>query len=213
MIIILIFFQGIITGQVVGRFTQKYNLLINPSLKTYDYRDIEGTPYLNKDFVDGIIYLKDSTILKLPLRYNIYADVMEFQLNGVNYVIGNHSYVDKITIDTSVFFYYSFIDKGGYFELIESGKCFLVQKSRVIYKPAESPKPIENKVIPARFERNSDIFYIVNNSNGFKIKNMNSVLDALQDQKIKIESFIKQEKIKKTRKTDLVKIVKYYNRL
>ena len=61
---------------------------------------------------------------------------------------------------------------------------------------------------------NIDIFYLLNNQNQvFRIENMNSVMKAMQDQKTQIETFIKQEKIRNTKKENLVKIVKYYNSL
>jgi hypothetical protein len=87
-------------------------------------------------------------------------------------------------------------------------------KKIVAYKPAEGPKPLEGVVIPAKFIRQSDIFYmVVNNSQTIKIQNTRSVIIALQDQKLNIENFIKQEKIKRAKKENLIKIVRYYNSL
>ena len=69
-------------------------------------------------------------------------------------------------------------------------------------------------LIRSRYESNIDIFYLLNNQNQvFRIENMNSVMKAMQDQKTQIETFIKQEKIRNTKKENLVKIVKYYNSL
>jgi hypothetical protein len=213
-IILLFFFPKVIFGQVIGTLSGKYGSLLDPNSKSYEYKDIEGVPYLNADFIDGSIYSKDSTVFKLPLRYNIYADEMEYQLKGSNYSIRNHQILNKVIIGETVFIYVPFIDNGGYFELVESGKCLLLIKSIVKYRPAESPKPIQAKSIPARFERNSDVFYfVINNSQSFKIKNKKSIAEALQDQKLKIEDFINQEKIKKIEKENLIKIVKYYNSL
>jgi hypothetical protein len=184
------------------------------SKKAYEYQDIEGSPYLNSEFMDGVLYLKDSTAVKLPLRYNIYTDEMEYQLKGSNYSVGNPQSLNKILLGESVFVYLPFIQKGGYFELFELGNCFLVQKKMLKFNPAESAKPIVGVAIPAKFIRERDIFYmVVNHSQAFKIVNMKAVINALQDQKLKIENFIKQEKIKNTKKENLIKIVKYYNSL
>ena len=139
---------------------------------------------------------------------------MEYQLKGVNYVVGNPQFLKKILLGGSVFIYLPFIQKGGYFELLESGKCFLVQKRSVQFKPAEGPKPIEGISKPPKFIREPDIFYIgVKDSKTIEIANMKSVINALQDQKLKIESFIKTEKIKRTTRENLIKIAKYYNSL
>src|ERR1035437_8003583 len=134
-------------GQKIDGFLDAYHFYNSsqdqPSKNTSEYQAIEGSPYLNSEFIDGVIYLKDTTSYKLPLRYDIYANEMEYQLKGVNYVVGNPKFLKKILLGGSVFIYLPFIQKGGYFELLESGKCFLVQKRSVQFKPAEGPKPIE----------------------------------------------------------------------
>lgn len=205
-------------GQQNDGFLDVYHFYKNsqdlPSKHSYEYQAIEGSPYLNSEFIDGVIYLKDTTSYKLPLRYDIYANEMEYQLKGVNYVVGNPQFLKKVLLGESVFLYLPFIQKGGYFELLESGKCFLVQKRSVQFKPAEGPKPIEGISTPAKFIREPDIFYIgVKDLKTIEITNMKSVINALQDQKLKIESFIKTEKIKRTTRENLIKIAKYYNGL
>jgi len=182
--------------------------------KVDEYKDIEGNPYLDSTFKAGIIYLKDSIAYKLPLRYNIYADQMEYRQKEVSYIIENPQLFNMVKLNGSIFVYLPFLDKGGYFELAESGKCSLLQKRLVGYQPAEGPKPVTMIVNPAKFYRQTDVFYIIrNNKDFYKIKYMNSVIEALKDQEEKIENYIKQEKIKSTNKENLIKIVNYYNNL
>jgi len=179
----------------------------------HDYKDIEGSPYLNSEFINGAFYMKDTLAIKLPIRYNIYADQMEYQSEGVNYVVGSPQNLSRIVLGGSVFIYLPFNGKGGYFELFESGKCKLVQKMRVDFKPSEGSKPVVG-LTKSRFEKYPDVFFLVINQNqAFRIGNMNSVMKALPDQKTKIETFIKQEKIRDTKKENLIKIAKYYNSL
>jgi len=179
-----------------------------------NYLGIEGNPYLNKEFVEGVCDLKDSTEAKLPLRYNIYADAIEYRLKDVTYAVGNPQLLEKVIIGESEFAYLPSIEKGGYFEIFERGKCLLAQKRSVKFYQAEAAKPIEGISKPARFVNESDVFYIVfSESKVFKITNTKSVLQALQDQKPKIETYMDQEKIKNTKKENLIKIVKYYNSL
>lgn len=217
LVLILILFGAskMVFGQQIDPFLDNYNFYKKiHSGKANEYQGIEGIPYSNKEFAEGVFHFKDTTAVKLPLRYNIYADEMEYQLKGANYVVGNPESVNKITIGESVFVYLPFVGKGGYFELLETGKCFLVQKRVVKFKPAEGPKPIEGKTIPAKFVKEPDVFYlVVNQSEAFKIVNLKSAINALPDHKAKLESFIKQEKIKNDRKENLIKLVKYYNSL
>ncbi len=213
-IILFIISPEIIFGQIIANFSSKYDLLINPNSRTYEYKDIEGSPYLSNDFISGLIYLKDSTLFNLPLRYNVYEDKMEFQIKGLSYSIGNPQILDKIVIGNLEYIFIDFIDKGSYFELVETGKCLLIKKNIIDFKPAEGPKPIEGKFIPASFVRKTDIYYIlINKSKVFKINNIRSIIEAFKDQKQNIEDFIKKEKIKKNRKEEIIKIVRYYNSL
>jgi len=222
-IIVLSFllFSQMLLGQVPYPVTQTpnpfptdYNMDKKYSVeKTEDYKDIEGTPYLNKEFQSGLFYLKDSKTIKLPIRYNIYRDEMEYQIDGVSYVVGSPEILEKVLVGSSEFMYFPKISKGGYFEVFESGKCTLIQKKIVEYKPSEGSKPIIG-LLPAKFVRKADVFYLViNQTQTFKISNIGSVIKALPDQNIKIKSFIKLEKIKNIKKENLIEIVKYYNSL
>lgn len=202
-------------GQQVDLFLEDYHFYkLVHSEKADDYKGIEGTSYLEKDFRDGVFRLKDSSLIKLPIRYNMYSDELEYRLKDINYVVGNRDILEKTTIGKSVFVYLPSVQKGGFFELLAAGKCSLVVKRQVTFKPAEGPKPIEAKRIPARFEREPDVYFLlVDGAEPVKAGNMKSVMNALQDQKPKLEPFVEQEKIKNTRSANLVKIVKYYNSL
>jgi len=189
-------------------FDKKYR-----SEKTQEYKDIEGSPYLNDEFLNGAFYMNDTVAFKVPIRYNLYTDQMEYQSEGVNYVVGSPQTLSRIVLGGSEYYYLPAIGKGGYFEMLETGKCKLLQKKRVEFKPSEGAKPIVG-LTPAKFVRLSDDFYLVKNQNQpVKIVNLKSVIEALQDQKTKIEDFIKLEKIRNTKKENLIKIVKYYNSL
>jgi len=189
-------------------FDKKYK-----SEKTQEYKDIEGSPYLNNEFTSGIFYLKDTVGVKFPIRYNLFTDQMEYQSEAVNYVVGSPQSLSKIILAGSEYIYIPYIGKGGYVELFESGKCKLVLKKKVEYIPSVGAKPIVG-LTPAKFEREPDVFYLVTNQNqAVKISNLKSVITTLQDQKTKIENFIHQEKIKNIKKENLIKIVKYYNSL
>ena len=105
--------------------------------------------------------MKDTSAIKLPLRYNIYTDEFEYRLNNINYVVGNPGSLNRIVLGGSVFVYLPFIGKGGYFELLAFGKSTLVMRRTVEFKPSEGPKPIEGTIKPARFSRNPDDFVLV----------------------------------------------------
>jgi len=202
-------------SQLTDPFLNSYSIYksYHPE-KAKEYKDVDGSPYLNEEFIDGVIYMRDTLTIKLPLRYNIYTDEMEYQLKGINFVVANPQDVSKIVIGKSVFVYQPYIKKGGYFELFESGKCLLVQKKSVAFKPAEGPKAITGAPTPAQFLRKSDSYYLVKDkSQVVRIENLKSLLKALEDQKDKMDAFVNQQQIKNIRKENIIKMVKYYNTL
>ncbi|HRZ97029.1 MAG TPA: hypothetical protein P5084_05695 [Paludibacter sp.] len=203
------------SGQLNNPFVDKYYFYKSfESRKAFTYKDIVGSPYLNNEFVEGTFNFKDTVPVKIPLRYNIFRDEIEYQEDGINYVVGNPQALNSVSIGESVLVYLPFIEKGGYYEVNEMGKCTLLQKRLVKLKPAEEPKAIVGVAIPAEFVRKFDVYYlVVNETKSYKIKNMKSVLTALNDQQSKLKDFIKKEKINNVKKNNLIKIVKYYNSL
>jgi len=197
-------FPNLIYAQTIDPFIDYYKFREQAKgSKAGDYQGIDGSPYLSSEFVEGECVLKDSSTIKLLLRYNIYADAMEYKEKDKNQVlaIGNPGLLHQVSINNSKFAYLPFVEKGGYYEILVEGKCLLAQKRVVKYKEAEAAKPIEGISKPARFVNESDTFYVVANQSTFtKITNLKSVIAALKDQEPKIESFITQAKIKNWKK-------------
>jgi len=199
---------------ILDEYHHNKNFANQPKRDPNLYAEIEGSPYLNTEFTDGMVCFRDSSALKLKLRYDIYASRMEYQINGVNYVIGNPQFLEKVIIGESVFVYMNTDGKPGYFELLEPGRCALLLKRTMIFVPEEGPKPIEGIIKPAHFTRDADeLFLSVNGGIPAEIKNMKSVTAALHDHEAQVESFLENEKIKKARQENLIKVVKYYNSL
>ena len=206
-------FSQLIDPNIVSSSVIDYYYRNSHSKKVADYINIAGNPYMNSEFVEGVLYLKDSTSVTLPLRYNLYTNEMEYQYKGANYAVGNPQTLQKAVIGMSEFVYLPITPGSGYYEIFEFGKCSLIQKKSVTFTPADYGKPIVGS-IPAKFTRNRDVLYLLDsNSPPYQVGNIKSVIDFLQDQGPKIENFIKQEKIKNTKKENLIKIIKYYNSL
>jgi hypothetical protein len=177
------------------------------------YKNIEGSPYLNDSFVVATIYLKDSTVYQIPTRYNLYSNKMQYMMDSVVYDIENPEAINKIELKKMEFVYLQIMKKPSFYEIVVSGKAFLIQKRAIKFEPEESPAPYTTPK-PDRFENEKDDFFIsVNNSEYFEVINLKTVLKVLQDQKSKLETFIKQEKIKNSKKENLIKLINYYNSL
>ncbi len=206
------------SGQRYHEFLDEYHYvkdIVNiPGRKTNDYAGIQGSPYLNSDFSQGIVVLKDSSAAKLPLRYNIYANDMEYILNDNALAIGNPSALKFIILENAMFIYLSYPETRGYFEVLSDGKCQLLLKRNVEFQPQEGPKPIEGTIKPAQFRRLQDSYYIgLKGSEPVQIRGTKTLLNVMQDQRATMENYINSEKLKRASKENLIKIVDHYNAL
>ena len=181
------------------------------------YSTIEGTPYLSENFKPGEVYTKDSILYKAPLRYNIYADEIEFKIDDIIYWIAVPQNIVHVKIDESVFIYIHTGEKknkkGSYYELLVGGKCKLLLKRNIAFFEAEAVKAyVEAK--PAQFREMNDTYFLqFNNGIPQVITNMKSVKNTLSEKSSDISKYIKKDKISIKKKDDLIKLVRYCNSL
>jgi hypothetical protein len=210
---IVFYFTLHLNGQNTQRFLDSYNFYQKQvNGKINEYPEIKGSAYLFDDFKEGLVYLKDTSVTKLMLRYNLYDQQMEYEIKGARYIIGSPDNIDKIVLQNTTFIYLSFIEKKSYFELLVSGKSSLVVKYSVKLNPSKPPEPFKEPVY-ANFERVKDVFCIVNKNGYFEINNSKAIIKALNDKEKEIQDYIDKEKIKKLNKENILKIVNFYNGL
>lgn len=213
--ILLVFSIQILNGQNYEPFLDQYYFNKNNSIsKANSFESISGSPYKNDKFITGILKMKDSTVYKLPLRYNIYADEMEYQMDNKNYYVTNKQNIEEVSFENSIYKYMTIEGKRGFFEQLVLGKCTLLKKYIIHFQAAEGPKPIEGTPRPAQFlNQRSQYFILTNNKEPVMIKKMKAILEVLNDQKNSLEVFIKTNNVKKLNEKNLIKIVNYYNSL
>lgn len=187
----------------------------NP-VTTIDYGDIKGSPYLTDDFVDSRIYFRKDSVFKIALRYNVFDQSMEYMQNNTVYAISNPEIIVKIEMDNWVFIYYrnnENIKYNSYYELLVSGKSYLLAKKDIGYKEAEPPKAIVESE-PAKFFKRKDSYYVLKGGAlPVLIKNKKMLIEIFEDKKDEIGKFIKKEKISYKKRKDLIQVVEYYNGL
>jgi hypothetical protein len=209
---------AVLHGQQIDNFLDGYHFhkVVNdrPAGDTLEYRGITGNPYLDKSFSDALVFLRDSVVVKMPVRYNIYADVMEYRIDGVEYIIGDPSILLKVQLRGGTFEYVKLGKKSGYAEVLESGTCCLFLKRSVQYHPPEGPKAIECTDKPACFTTDSDRYFLsLAGREPVEVGSLKALLNHLPDHRQEIDAFVEKEKIKGMKRESLVKLIRYYNSL
>jgi hypothetical protein len=178
---------------------------------------VEGSPYLNESFVAGEISFGKSKS-KVPVRYNIHKDEMEYMQKGVTYVLDPAQNIKKVHIGEATFIYTEFEFRGkpmkGFLELLDSGKVTLLSKKVVTFDDAKRGGSPDGTDRPARYYRLADVFYYkIGNGEMKKVENIKTMIASLPDKQDELSQFAKKEKISPRKEKELVKLAQYYNSL
>ncbi len=187
--------------------------------KVMTEKDIKGSPYLKPEFEKGhLLTVSHEKYEGIMFRYNVFNDEMEFEgKDGVAMAIPVPSIVAELAIGDSKFVYapytYSKRILRGYSQLLSNGKASLLKKYNIILQPAQDagaykePQPVEF------VDKIPEYFIRIGENEAVKISNAKDLVAVLNEQKSKIENFIKTNKLNAKKEDDLKKIVEYYNSL
>jgi len=227
-IIILILF-GLLPNRGLAQITipeiEEYldRIMLNlamEGMKEKTYKDVEGSPFMPKEFCGGRIQLKDGKLLSGKLRYDMYASEMQFIVKGIVYVIAFPEDIEFVEVEEVKFIYTPYLltpsgtnPKESYFIVLMDGDNKLLAKKEVLLLDAVPAKPYTDPK-PAQFSKRNDSYYIKKkNLPAVKISNRKSLISIMEDKEAEVLDFIKKEKISHKSPEDLKKLVKHYNNL
>jgi hypothetical protein len=171
----------------------------------------EGSPFLNDAFTPGFVYLGEERSAKVPIRYNIHADVMEFEEGGSRYVMEPNNQITKIEIGDHRFVVEAFLPKkqNGFFELLGEGKLTILAKKAVNHR-----KNDEMHNIPAKYARLPDTYYYkIENGIVTRMSSLKNLIRSLPDKQDQVSKYAEEEKITVKDPNDLLKLANFYNSL
>lgn len=176
--------------------------------------DIEGSPYENKEFVNGFLVTIDNKKYdNIPLRLNIYNDDIEYKTKkGEIFALSNREIMKFVTIGDSKYKYIPYPDGKrtykSYFKVIEEGEASLLVKQRILFKEAQ-PAAAYKDPVPPTFNKKLDVYYIkLGDGLAQRVDKKKDLILILSPE---LETFIKKNKIKANRLEDLQKVVRHYN--
>ncbi|MGC3947671.1 MAG: hypothetical protein QM762_24740 [Chryseolinea sp.] len=177
---------------------------------------IKGSQYVNDQYVEGTIYYADKS-MTVPLRYNAFQDVMEYQQNGKPLVLDAKN-IKRVKMGGDIFITASYDAKGkqkvGFFALLDSGEMMLLAKKEIVYTAAMKGRALDGSDLPAQYKPAPDTYYYKLGENAPKeVDNLKGLLADLPDNQSAIAEFAKKEKISCKKEKDLVALAKRYNQL
>lgn len=178
---------------------------------------VKGSPYLDETYVDAVVSFATNT-RTLPVRYNAYKDLMEYQQNGQSMVLDPAPTIKGILLGDQVFVVEKYEADGkvksGYFTLLDSGKVDLYGRKEVKFVPGRKGGALDGTDQPAEFKRTPDNYFIkVGEGKLIEVKNIKSMIESFPDKQDELTQFAKKEKISPRDEDELRQLVKYYNEL
>ncbi len=222
--ITIVFFFGIfavINAQnpivELDEFVHYNHINLTNSRSNNSYENIKGSPFLFDDFVVGQVKMKNGKIYKGELRFDEYADQLEFknQKGEVLTVLSSNN-IERVVLRNVTLVNVPESpnsDKDKFYREITSGKYSLLAQEPVVYKDPQSARPyVEAR--PAMFVKRDLEYYVWNPKTGLvQLKNKKSFDEIATSQNAKLHNFIKKEKIKVSDEEGLIKLVQYLNQL
>ncbi len=192
------------------------HLLIRDSNR-YLYGDAqetyEGSPFLDDAFVPARVYTANIKMEAIPMRFNIYANVMEFHEGNETFLLEPDPRISKIEIGDQVFVveHFKVLTKAQnwFMELLEPGKLTMLAKKSVNYR-----KKNDLQGIPAKFSKLPDTYYCkFGDQSVFKLTSLKNLIGALPDKQPEMTRFVNDQQLSSKNKEDILKFVRYYNSL
>jgi len=185
-----------------------------------NYKNYEGDPYLNNDFILGTINnTNEQKIYSFQIRYNIYEDKIEIQKEDKSIVyLAKENYFDVLTLGKK-FILKTYEVKGenneGYLELLlNKNNIELYKKHTKTLIPAKKAKSSYEEDKLARFNSSESFYYKLGNSKIILLpKSKKDFLKSFSDKSNDIANFMKDNKLRKSKKEDLIKILEHYSTL
>ncbi len=185
------------------------------------YDDVQGDPFIFKDFHEGTLYVLPDKEYKVNVRYDIYANQMHLKDSNQIYAIIHPEKVKLIEAGNYKFIYSAYVKSPGetdpvnssYFIMKANGRCKLLVKRNIRIQDAELPKLYQDAK-PAKFINTGDTFFLkLEGMSAVRIKNRKDLLAVLTDKSDAIARYISSNKLDVKVLDDLIKIVSYYNTL
>ncbi len=188
-------------------------------------RETRGTPYIQKDWLPGTVYLKSGMKREhVLINYDVVEDKPIFQGEQGGDIYISPRIVDYFVMQNEdiqrVFQQFPHPKKKNKFlfmELLELGKVSLFIRRRRYFVPADYSNSAYNAQLNAEYKILPDKFYMIKEGDNkmYKLpKRRGAILKLLKDQKASLKAYLDEQEIYGPMENlEILNAVKYYNSL
>jgi hypothetical protein len=186
------------------------------------YKEISGSPYLEKEMKKGVIILKDNRKVEdVMIRYNAYEDALMYQIEEDKVTLLDPPVINGFEYhkNDKVFKYISISileGKRHFYEVIYEGKSTLVVQHRIkLTEKTNNAGSYGASDMQGSAFKQSDIYFLMDTTGKSSEVNLTkkSLISALGSHAEELQTFIKKNKLKVKENTDLIRLLEYYDSL
>ena len=178
----------------------------------YDF--VQGSPYLNETFIDGELKLNTGKTFKVPVRYDIFADQLEYKNpDNVIFLVQNPAAIQLVIVDSLMFNYFQpgeFRDIQGFIQILVIGNYSLYKKYQILLKNPDAAGPGLHANAAMFLPQDSKYYIMDPDANFIEIESKKDLIVTGRD-KDELEKFIKDNKIKIRNEEHLIRYVEFLN--
>lgn len=180
--------------------------------------NVQGSPYVNEEFVIGKVFINEDKPYTGLLRYNAYNDGIEMKTENGVITLLKREYL-KAQIDGKLYLIENYKTENGtirktYFVELNEGKARLLLNQRKKFVEAKPARSTYSKDQPPKFEDETSYYLITEGKAAVKTKlKSNDVLAAFADHQKELQDFVKQNKLKLKNEAEVIQLLAYYNSL
>ena len=187
--------------------------------------------YSYPEFVKGKVYLRNNTVSIVPLNYNsVYAEMQFINPKGDTLSVADEKLINLIVINTDTFYYDNaymklILDQGKiklassyYFEITKREKVGEFGQpgrgSIETYSNLSNKSYIKDLVVNEIITMTrSDVFYIGDEYNHFKVVNKKNLLDMFAKNQEEVKAYLKENKVNFSDEDDVKKMIVYFKKM
>jgi hypothetical protein len=178
---------------------------------------VNGTPYLDEAYAKGVICYANKNHV-VPIRYNAFRDLIEYQQSGTAFVLDPNAAVKKVTFGNTTFVPMPYEANGkskyGYFAMLDSGKVSLFVKKKITFVAAKKGGALDGSDQQAEYRKLADTFYYkISDGKLQEVNSIKSMIASFPDKQEELTKFARKEKISPHKEKELIQFVQYYNSL
>ena len=191
----------------------RLNFQVNKSNDRGKHKEYDGSPYMNDQFLNGVVYARGKVYESAPMRYDIVNDYLEFKQDEGLYEIPAIPIIEKVILGDVVLTVVELKKDGKptFVKSLAEGKIDLVEKQTILFQEPPRPGALQVSDSPGKYLNPKSQYFIKIHQEFVRVDNTKEVIEHLNNHKVELQKFDKESNKKGSKAEKMAKLINYYN--